>query len=219
LQGVIDEVKKAGGDDVKRIVEKVEKKLHEAQGKVENVDWKSLATELKQELPKSQQQMVDMLIGYIPGKEDIDAYVKKLKEEGKEQLKQVEASASKILKEVEKAKKDGKSQADSFLQGLKSAAPADVDSLIEQLKEAAKKAGLPADQAESWLKSKVKDNKIDAEALGNQVVDKLRTASKYIPGNPKDLIDQVNQVSPSTAKLLLGAMQQAGVVDEKGNRK
>jgi len=45
------------------------------------------------------------------------------------------------------------------------AAPADVDSLIKQLKEAAKKAGLPADQAESWLKSKVDDNKVDAEAF------------------------------------------------------
>jgi hypothetical protein len=60
-----------------------------------------------------------MLIGYIPGKEDIDAYVNKLKAEGKEQLKQVEASASKILQEVEKARKDGKGQADAFLKGLK----------------------------------------------------------------------------------------------------
>jgi dsDNA-specific endonuclease/ATPase MutS2 len=99
-----------------------------------------------------------MLIGYIPGKEDIDAYVNKLKQEGKEQLKQVEASASKILQEVEKARKEGKGQADAFLKGLKqgasyrpqsygqeadtpAAAPADVDSLVQQLKEAAKKAG------------------------------------------------------------------------------
>ena len=45
------------------------------------------------------------------------------------------------------------------------AAPADVDSLVQQLKEAAKKAGLPADQAEAWLKAKAQDGKIDAEAL------------------------------------------------------
>jgi len=60
-----------------------------------------------------------MLIGYIPGKEDIDGYVQKLKDEGKDSLKQIETAASKILQEVEKAKKDGKNQADSFLQGLK----------------------------------------------------------------------------------------------------
>ncbi len=40
-----------------------------------------------------------------------------------------------------------------------------MDSLVKQLKEAAKKAGLPADQAEAWLKSKAQDGKIDAEAL------------------------------------------------------
>jgi len=62
---------------------------------------------------------LQMLIGYIPGKEDIDGYVQKLKDEGKDSLKQIETAASKILQEVEKAKKDGKNQADSFLQGLK----------------------------------------------------------------------------------------------------
>ena len=45
------------------------------------------------------------------------------------------------------------------------AAPSDVDSLVKQLKEAANKAGLPADQAEAWLQSKAQDGKIDAEAL------------------------------------------------------
>jgi len=59
-QGVLDEIKKHGGDEVKRVVEKVEAKVREANGKIENVDWKSLAGELKKELPKSQQQMVDV---------------------------------------------------------------------------------------------------------------------------------------------------------------
>lgn len=60
LQGVIDEVKKHGGDDAKRLIEKVEKKVKEANGKVTNVDWAGLAQDLKRELPKEQQQMVDV---------------------------------------------------------------------------------------------------------------------------------------------------------------
>jgi hypothetical protein len=46
-----------------------------------------------------------------------------------------------------------------------SAAPADVDSLVMQLKNAAKSIGLPADTAESWLKNKAKDGKTDIDAM------------------------------------------------------
>jgi hypothetical protein len=60
LQGVIDEVKKAGGDDVKRVVDKVEKKLKEAKGKASDVDWRGLAQELKSELPEGSQKAVDV---------------------------------------------------------------------------------------------------------------------------------------------------------------
>jgi len=60
-----------------------------------------------------------MFIGKIPGKADIDAYVKKAQEMGQESLKEVEKSAKKILDSVDKARKDGKSQADAFLTGLK----------------------------------------------------------------------------------------------------
>lgn len=219
FKGVVEEVKKVGGDDVKRVIEKVEKKVAEAQGKVTKVDWRSLAEELKQELPKDKQGMVDMLIGQLPSSADIDGLINKAKSMGEEQLKQVEATASKILKEVEKAKKEGKGQADAFLKGLKDAAPGDVDQLVKQLKDAAKTAGLPADTAEAWLKAKVEDGKLDAEVMAKQIEDKIRTSAQLIPGNPKDLIDQVAKFSPSVAKLLAQAMQQAGVVDEKLNRK
>ena len=60
LQGVMDEVKKLGGDDVRRIVDKVEKRVKEANGKVQNVDWQALAKELKEELPKDKQHYVDV---------------------------------------------------------------------------------------------------------------------------------------------------------------
>lgn len=126
-----------------------------------------------------------MLIGKLPSKEDFEAMIKKAKEVGEDQIKQIEQAAGKILQEVNKAKKEGKGQTDAFLTGLKQgetvirnvtsdreilmrdfvAAPTDVDSLVKQLKEAANKAGLPADQAESWLRHKAQDGKIDAEAL------------------------------------------------------
>ncbi|ORY28517.1 hypothetical protein BCR39DRAFT_496308 [Naematelia encephala] len=219
LQGVLDEVKKVGGDDVKRIVDKVEQKVKDANGKVQNVDWRALAQELKGELPKGSQQAVDMLIGRIPDKEDFEKMINDVKKIGEDKLKEVEQSASKILAAVDKAKKEGKGQADAFLTGLKNAAPADIDALIKQLKDAAKSAGLPADQTEAWLKAKAEDGKINAEELAQQVESKLKTVAHFIPGEPKDFIKQVEQFSPSVAKLLQQAMVQAGVTDEKGNRK
>jgi hypothetical protein len=111
------------------------------------------------------------------------------------------------------------------------AAPEDVDDLVKQIKEAAKKAGLPADTIEGWLKSKAEDKKIDAEALvsrplplpilqhlthqGKQVEDKLRTAAKFLPNDPQDLVKQVEQVSPSIAKLLQQALEEAEVIKKK----
>jgi len=183
------------------------------------VDWKGLAVDLKKELPKDKQSMVDMLIGQIPSGADIDGLIKNVKQMGEKQLKEVEATAAKILQQVEKARKEGKGQADAFLKGLKDAAPDDVDKLIKQLKDAAKSAGLPADTAEAWLKAKVQDGKVDVEAMGKQVEDQIQAYAKYIPGEPKAFIDQVAQFSPSVAKLLAQAMQQVGVVDEKLNRK
>ena len=37
--------------------------------------------------------------------------------------------------------------------------------MIKQLKETAKKAGLPADAAESWIRNKAESGKLDAEDL------------------------------------------------------
>jgi hypothetical protein len=60
LQGVIDEVKNVGGDDAKRIIEKIEKKLKAAGGDVQKMDWRSLVEELKAELPAGSQKLVDV---------------------------------------------------------------------------------------------------------------------------------------------------------------
>ena len=56
-----------------------------------------------------------MLIGKIPDKEYIDGIIQKAKEIGEDQIQQVEKAASKILAEVNKAKRDGK---DAFIAGL-----------------------------------------------------------------------------------------------------
>jgi vacuolar-type H+-ATPase subunit H len=128
-----------------------------------------------------------MFIGKMPTREDFDEYVRKAKDIGQDRLKEIEDASKRVLEKVEKARKEGKSQADAFLSGVKEgeqlyylcyqrdlkaysvAAPQDVDSLIKQLKDAAKKAGLPADTAESWIKSKVQDGKIDAEEMVRNV--------------------------------------------------
>lgn len=119
LQGVLEEVKKVGGEDVKRITEKVEKRVKESKGRPQDIDWKALAQELKEELPKNQQQYVDVLIGKLPDKEDLNKFIEKAKKEGAEQFKQAEKAASKVMEQVEKANKEGKGQANAFLTGLK----------------------------------------------------------------------------------------------------
>jgi len=108
---VIDEAKKVGGDDVKRIISKVENKLKDAKGKYQDIDWKSLAQEL--------QHLVDTFIGKIPDKDDINKLIAKAKEQGAEQIKAAEKAASKVWEQVEKAKKEGKGQANALVTGLK----------------------------------------------------------------------------------------------------
>lgn len=119
---MIDEAKKVGGDDVKRIISMVESKLKDAKGKYQDIDWKSLAQELKEELPKEQQHLVDTFIGKIPDKDDINKLIAKAKEQGAEQIKAAEKAASKVWEQVEKAKKEGKGQANALVTGLKQGA-------------------------------------------------------------------------------------------------
>jgi len=55
----------------------------------------------------------------VPTKEDFDQYVNKAKSVGQDSLKEIETQSKKVLERVEKARKDGKSQADAFIAGLK----------------------------------------------------------------------------------------------------
>ena len=207
FQKVLGEIKEHGGDDVKRIVEKVESALSSAKGDVSKLDWKKLASDLKGELPKDKQQLIDVFIGKIPDSADIEKLIAKAKDAAGDQLKAAEAAAGKVWKSVEEARKDGKGQADAFLAGLKQATPNDVDELVKQLKDVGKSAGLPTEEIEAWIKSKGGD-KLDPEALGKQFEDKLRAALKFLPAEPEQIVKQVEQVSPSVAKLLQQALEQ-----------
>jgi hypothetical protein len=84
------------------------------------------------------------------------------------------------------------------------------------------------------LRSKAQEGKVDAEDLvsrsdqyilqpanfqAKQLQGRLQTVARFLPGQPKDLVEQVSQISPSLGKLLLQAMQQAEISDEKGNKK
>lgn len=60
IQGSLDQLKQLGGEDVKRVVEKVQAALDKANGKVQNVDWKKLSQDLSKELPKEYKQWVDV---------------------------------------------------------------------------------------------------------------------------------------------------------------
>jgi hypothetical protein len=61
----------------------------------------------------------EMITGLVPSGANVQEMIEKAKAIGKDQLKQVEASANKVLKEVEKAKKEGKGNADAFIKGMK----------------------------------------------------------------------------------------------------
>lgn len=60
LTKTLDLLKKHGGDEVARVVDIVQKKIADADGKISNVDFKSLAQELSKELPKSYQSTIDV---------------------------------------------------------------------------------------------------------------------------------------------------------------
>ncbi len=59
-----------------------------------------------------------MLIGKLPTQANINDVIQKAKEIGKDQLEQVEKTASKILAQVDKAKKEGKGGVDALIAGL-----------------------------------------------------------------------------------------------------
>ena len=58
-------------------------------------------------------------VGMVPTKEDFDGYVNKAKSVGQDSLREIETQSKKMLDRVEQARREGKSQADAFILGLK----------------------------------------------------------------------------------------------------
>lgn len=67
-----------------------------------------------------------MFIGKLPSKDDFDQYIKKAKDIGQDRLKEIEDASKRVMDQVEKARKEGKSQADAFLAGIKDGKPRDL---------------------------------------------------------------------------------------------
>ena len=55
-------------------------------------------------------------------------------------------------------------------------------------------------------------SRIAADTQANNIDDKLKTAAKFLPNDPEELVKQVDAVSPSIAKLLQQALEQAEVI-------
>jgi hypothetical protein len=89
----------------------------------------------------------------------------------------------------------------------------DLDKIIKQVKDVAKKAGIPADQIESWVASK--GGKIDTEQLVRQVRSlaevgqgKLEGAANLVDSDK--VVSTVKGFSPALASLLSLTLSQAG---------
>lgn len=117
---------------------------------------------------------------------------------------------------MEKAAKDKKDVGDAFVEGVKDAAPGDVEKLIKELKETAKSVGIPADQIESWLQDQAGDAAKDAAKWAETFQQHLDTAAKWLPGEPQFIVDKVSEVSPSLGKILDSLLKEAQDKVEKG---
>jgi hypothetical protein len=60
IDGILAKLKEAGGDDIAPIIDAVEKKIKQAGGKIDQVDWKALAEELKGQVGEGGQKVIDV---------------------------------------------------------------------------------------------------------------------------------------------------------------
>jgi methyl-accepting chemotaxis protein len=218
MQGTLDQLKKLGNDDVTRVVDKVQSALDKAGGKVTDVDWKKLSQSLAKELPDQYQQWVSFLVGKVPSMDDFDKYVADAKKLGKEKLGDLNTAADKVYKKVQAASKDGKSVGDAFVEGVKETAPEDINKLVDQLRQTAKDAGLPADAIESYLRSKAVDSVDSAEKWARDIEKTVTTAAKWIPVEPETVVEQVSSISPALGKLLDEVLKDAKNKAQEGKK-
>lgn len=154
-----------------------------------------------------------MIAGSVPSTEELEKYVKKIKEEHADQLKQLEAAADKVYKSVEKAVKEGDDAGRAFVKGIQNATPEDVEKLVGDLKKTAQEAGLPANQIESWLKDKAKDS----AAYAQQLQDQFNKFIDFVP-EPEAVVKQATALSPALGKIVEELVKEAQAKVEDGKK-
>ncbi|EJT48752.1 hypothetical protein A1Q2_08193 [Trichosporon asahii var. asahii CBS 8904] len=226
LDNVIEKLKKYGGDDVKNIIDEVQKALQKADNDPTKVDWKSLAQSLSKQYGGKYQSTIDTLIGKVPSQDEINDYLKKAKEASKDQLKKLDDAANQVYKSIEKASKDGKDKGEAFVKGITDATPDDLNNMIDQVKDMAKSVGIPADQIESYLKVKAKDSITNAQEWADTIQNNAETFIQWSPVGPDTIVEKVSEFSPAMGKVVQELLNDAQdklkqgkkVLDKEGDK-
>lgn len=150
-----------------------------------------------------------MLIGKIPTVDDFNDLTAKLKAENKTQLKDLEAAASKVYANVEKAAKDKENAGEAFVAGIKATSDKDIDALAKALKGLAKNAGLPADTIVDYASDKAKEGRDYAETFAKQVQGKFDMAAKWLPVEEESAVKAASDISPSLGKIVKELLDEA----------
>lgn len=219
IQDALEQLEKAGNEDIKNITKKVKSRLNDAGDKVENMDWRALASDLSKEYGGKHQDTIDVssgtvcilklvadktqtLIGKVPTSKDFDQMINNFKKESESQLKELEKRANKVYVEVEKARKDTKTEGDAWVQGIKKGAPEELDALIDSFRDACKAIGVAPETMESYIKSKTEEGIKDTAEYAAYVQDKFNSAVRWVPLEQDDIVAKVSTLSPSLGKLV-----------------
>lgn len=228
IPAALNKIKKVGGKDVEPYLNEVEKAIKEAKGKVSDVDWQGILAKIQDSAGDELKSIINFIKPYIPASGPVIAALasgnfetisstltKKIKEEGGDQLKELEATAKKLYSKAEEVTKDKQLDVQSLIKQLKEVDGEDLDKVIKQVKDLARKAGLPADTIESWLAEK--GGKFDTDAF----VKKAQSLAESGPASVvKDqvqnfdtdkAVEAVKTISPALASLLALTLSQAGV--------
>lgn len=170
-------------------------------------EWKGAISYIQKAIPASGPLALAVASG------DWSKLTEKIKAEGGDQLKELEATAKSLYDKASAINQDKKGSLDDFLKQLKETDADDLDKIVEQIKAVAKKAGLPADQIESFIAAK--GGKLDtakfveqAKSLVEAGQDKLEGAANIV--NPDTVVSTVKGFSPALASLLALTLSQAG---------
>ena len=141
---------------------------------------------------------------------DFTKISEKIKAEGGDQLKELEATAQKLYKKAQAATKDGKGSLEDVMKTLTDADGEDLDKVVKQVKDLAKKAGIPADTIESWIAAK--GGKLDTDKLVKKAQSYASAGQTAVDHFDTDkVISSVKLVSPSLASLLALGLSAGGL--------